>query len=392
MTATESVAAHLGEDFLAQVYRRTHRIWKAAVPNAAALLSFDDLSGIIASHRLEPPRLRLSVDGEVLPLHRYSVPQTTRRNTVWQRMQPAQLHALLADGSTLVLDAIDEIHPPLNELAADLERTLRTGVQVNAYASWTATEGFGVHWDDHDTVIVQVAGSKRWKIYGPTRLHPTYRDIETPSEPEGDPTDEFVLEAGDMLYVPRGHWHSVSASEGMASLHVTCGLQTTTGADLIGFMADELRERETVRADVPQFADATTRRLYLHQLADKLAELLDDEDVIERFFTHRDVTDHGRLMPSLPFVVNAPEDPRLSVRLTTPRAHLTETGDLVRLRAGGEEWELDPAAGPVLGALIGGRSVLLGDLAARSSLSVSEVSKLVTELVAHQVAMIGSTS
>lgn len=74
MTATESVAAHLGGDFLAQVYRRTHRIWKAAVPDAAGLLTFDDLNEIITRQRLEPPRLRLSVKGEIVPLHRYGVP------------------------------------------------------------------------------------------------------------------------------------------------------------------------------------------------------------------------------------------------------------------------------------------------------------------------------
>ena len=392
MTATESVAAHLGGDFLAQVYRRTHHTWKAAVADTATLLSFNELNAIIAGHRLEPPRLRLSVNGEVLPLHRYTMPQLTRRNTVWQQIQPAQLHTLLAEGATLVLDAIDEIHLRIGDLAADLERTLRTGVQVNAYASWTATDGFGIHWDDHDTVIVQVSGSKRWKIYGPTRLHPTYRDIETPSEPTGDPIDEFVLEAGDMLYVPRGHWHSVSASEGTASLHLTCGLQTTTGAELINYLADELRGRETVRADLPQFADRTARRLYLRQLAEEIAEHLDDEDVIERFFFHRDITDPGRFTPSLPHVADLPDDAELTVRLTTPRAHLEETAQSVRLRAGGEDWEFDPAAAPILVALINGHPVPLGELAMRSGLPVSEVSKLVNELVANQVATIGSPS
>ena len=392
MTATESVAGCLGESFLAQVYRRTHHIWKAAVPDAAALLSFNDLNGILVHQRLESPRLRLTVNGDPIPLPRYSTPQVTRRSTVWQRIQPAQLHTLLAEGATLVLDSIDEIHPPIGELATTIERTLRTGVQVNAYASWTPTEGFGIHWDDHDTVIVQASGSKRWKIYGPTRLYPSYRDVATPSEPTGDPIDEFVLEAGDMLYVPRGHWHSVSASEGDASLHLTCGLQTTTGAELINYLADELRERETVRADVPQFADSAARRLYRQQLADEVAELLEDDDLIERFFTHRDVTDSGRFAPSLPYLGDVPDDAGLSVRLTTPRAHLEETEESVRLRAGGEVWEFDPAVAPIFAALIGGRSALLGELATRSGLPLPEISKLITELVSHQVAAIGSAS
>ncbi|MDX3698023.1 cupin domain-containing protein [Streptomyces europaeiscabiei] len=50
--------------------------------------------------------------------------------------------------------AEDELHQPLARLCEAIERQLRTRVQANLYASWTSTEGFGVHWDDHDTVIV----------------------------------------------------------------------------------------------------------------------------------------------------------------------------------------------------------------------------------------------
>ncbi|MFH9090853.1 JmjC domain-containing protein [Streptomyces sp. NPDC017673] len=41
-----------------------------------------------------------------------------------------------------------------------MERELRTRLQANLYASWTGTEGFGVHWDDHDTITVQLNGAK----------------------------------------------------------------------------------------------------------------------------------------------------------------------------------------------------------------------------------------
>jgi ribosomal protein L16 Arg81 hydroxylase len=392
MTATESVAAHLGGDFLAQVYRQTHRIFRAAVPEAADLLTFDDLNAMLAAHRFEPPRMRLSMDGETLPIHRYALAQTTRRNTVWQQLQPAELHQRLAEGATFVLDAIDEVHPAIGDLASGIERTLRTGVQVNAYASWTAAEGFGRHWDDHDTLIIQLAGAKRWKIYGPTRKHPTFRDVTAPLEPTGDPIDEFVIEAGDLLYVPRGHWHAVSASEGVASLHLTCGLQTTTGADLISFLADELREHDNVRADLPQFAGPTKQKLYIHQLADDIATLLEDENLLRRFFDHRDVTDPGRFTPSLPHVAEAPHDPASTVRLTTPRAHLDRTEDTVILRAGGERWELAPAAYHVLTTLIDGRARSLSDLAEISGLPMPDIAELANELVRQQVATIGSAA
>jgi hypothetical protein len=389
MTATFPVAAHLGEDFLARVYRRTHRVMPGAVPDAAALLSFDTLNQILATHRLEPPRLRLSAGGDMLAQHRYTQAHTTRRHVVWHRIQPADLHACLADGATLVLDAIDELHAPIGDLAAGIERVLRTGVQVNAYASWTATEGFGTHWDDHDTLIVQIEGAKRWRIYGPTRLHPTYRDLTAPTPPQGDPLDEFVLHPGDLLYVPRGHWHAVCASEGVASLHLTCGLQTTTGADLIGHLADELREDDLVRADLPQFADHAAQAAYLERLRKHLDALFDDPDLMQRYFTHRDATDPGRLTASLPYLTVVPADPDLTLRLTTPRAHLDDEPDGVRLRAAGHDWSFAPAAGPLLAALLPGAPVRLGELAALADIPLADVAALATELTAHQAAAVG---
>ncbi|MFF4948665.1 JmjC domain-containing protein [Streptomyces chattanoogensis] len=49
---------------------------------------------------------------------------------------------------------MEELHPGIEDLANKLERHFRTDVQINLYASWTSTEGFRVHWDDHDAVIL----------------------------------------------------------------------------------------------------------------------------------------------------------------------------------------------------------------------------------------------
>ncbi|MFG1876689.1 cupin domain-containing protein [Sphaerisporangium sp. NPDC049003] len=395
MTATEQaravaeqVAERLDATFRAQALRRTHQVFPGAVDRPGALLSFADLNEILACHRLEPPRLRLSVAGEIMSQHRYAQAQIGRRHVLWHQLQPAELAERLADGATLVLDAIDQLHPPAGALASAIESTLRTGVQVNAYASWTATEGFGIHWDDHDTFIVQIDGAKRWKIYGPTRLYPTFRDVEAPELPTGDPVDEFVLGPGDMLYVPRGHWHAVSASEGVSSLHLTCGLQTTTGAELLAFVADELREREIMRADLPQFDSVEAQAVFRAKLAEEVGALLDQDDLLVRFFTHRDVVDVGRLAPSLPYLTAVPAQAAVAVRLLTLRAHLDREGGTVRLRAGGQSWQFHAAAQPMLEALLSGASYALGELAELAALSLPDVAAVVSDLVSHQVAAV----
>jgi hypothetical protein len=393
VTPPLNLAAHLGQDeFLAQVLHRHHRHVPKAVAHPEELISWDDLNTILATHRLEPPRLRLSADGEMLPGHRYTAPVTTRRHTVWQRLHPAELHARLAEGASLVLDAVDELHPAVGRAAMELEAWLRTGVQTNLYASWTERQGFGVHWDDHDVVVLQVYGAKRWRLYGPTRTAPMYKDTEEPPPPADKPDEELVLLPGDLLYLPRGWWHAVAASEGEHSLHLTFGIQTTTGAQLLSWLADDLRAIEVLRTDLPVHATPGQRADYLDRLRAEVTTALDDPGLIDRYVHQRDAGDLTRLRPSLPHVGGTPADPNLRVALTTARARLDLTPDNAVLRACGHEWELALATAPLLRLLldVAPDAVALGELAAASGIDLTDAAALVTELVEGQaVTVIG---
>ncbi|MFD9561478.1 JmjC domain-containing protein [Streptomyces sp. NPDC059994] len=382
-----NLAAHLGQDtFLAQVLHRHHLYVTGAIKSPASLISWDDLNNIIAAQRLEPPRLRLSVDGEMLPQYRYASPVSTRRHTVYNRLMPSELHARLREGASLVIDAIDEIHPAVGAAAAELEGWLQTGVQTNLYASWTAKEGFGTHWDDHDVVVVQVDGAKRWRLFGQTRVAPMYKDTEEPEEPPQDPVAELVLRPGDILYLPRGTWHAVSASEGEHSLHLTFGIQTMSGAQLLAWLADDLRSEELLRLDLPVHASRVDRRTYLEKVRALVTAALDDPSVISRYVASRNETDLQRLRPSLPYIDGLPADGDLSVRLTTGRASISHQNGSVVFRATDNEWELAKEATPLLSRLIEAfpQPVTLYELAGTSNLPVQTVADFLSELVDGQ--------
>ncbi|MFE5214047.1 MULTISPECIES: cupin domain-containing protein [unclassified Streptomyces] len=354
------------------------------------LMTWDDLNNILGSHRLEPPRMRLSRDGETLLVGGYTTPVATRRHTVWHRLHPAELHARLLEGASLALDSADELHPPLARLCEAIERKLRTRVQANLYASWTSTEGFGVHWDDHDTVIVQLDGAKRWRIYGTTRPFPLYRDIEDPGEAPTEPIADLVLHPGDVLYVPRGVWHAVSADQKVRSLHVTCGLQTHTATDLMTWVSEQLLAHEDWRRDLPLLAAPDVQADAVDGMRKRLAELLDDPTLLARYRAAMDGQTVGRMVPSLRYVDGVPADPRLRVRLTTARAVLETGEDMVTLSAAGSVFEFAPEAEAVLRPLIDGRTEDLGALAETAGLRLQDVAGLVQELVAGQAAVVGS--
>ncbi|MGW4816283.1 cupin domain-containing protein [Kitasatospora cineracea] len=394
MTAEQfSVVERLGgDDFLAQTLGRSFKVVRGEAASLAGILGWDDLNAVLTHHRLDPPRFRLAVNGDQVPAHLYSRPVTTRRSTVWQQLQPSELHKQLAEGATLVLDAVDELHPGVGALAARLERWLRTGVQVNLYASWTGTEGFGVHWDDHDVVVVQLDGTKRWRIYGPTRTAPMHRDVETPEPPPEEPVADLVLTAGDVLYLPRGWWHAVAASEGQHSLHVTCGLQSTTGADLITWLSEMLRAHQAIRADVPRFGTTEEQRAFLDTIGKLIETELESDGLIARFSSARDATERARLAPSLPHITVALPDADLQVRLVTTRPALVTAPDgTVRLTTGGEEWTFAAKAEPMLVLLADGERHRLADLAQAAGITLAQAAGVVTELVDGQAAAIGGS-
>jgi hypothetical protein len=239
--------------------------------------------------------------------------------------------------------------------------------------------------------VIQLDGAKRWRLYGPTRVAPMHRDVDAPESPPGDHVTEFVLRAGDMLYLPRGWWHAVAASEGQASLHLTCGLQTTTGADIIAWLSESLRTQEVVRSDVPRFGSPAEQTAFTEQLAKLVMSELTSPDLLPRFLAARDSTEQPRLSASLPYVSAIPPEPTLWVQLlvTRPALDTTPEGN-VRLTAGGEEWVFAQQVRPLLDCLLPGRPRRLGELAESGDLTLAETALVVTELVNGQAVSIKS--
>lgn len=390
---SDLVAPHRVGDFLSMVWGRQAQAFPGNDPDRFShLLPWSALNELLRRHRLEAPRLRLARDGDRVATEQYTATVTPRRGPAYQRLDHAGLAGTIADGATLVIDSIDELYGPIDELAGNLERRLRERVQTNCYASFTATHGFATHWDDHDVLVVQVHGRKNWRVFGPTRPFPTRRDVEHPEPPTGEPAHDLVLEPGDVLHVPRGHWHDANAMDG-PSVHLTFGITCANGVDFAVWAAEELRRHELARADLPRFADEQTRRQRAKELVELLVAELSDPDALERFFTDRDVTAAPRGWPTFPYAVTgelpepgSAELARLRFRILLPRATLTERGDAVELSGDGNRYTFAAPAGPVLRELLTGEPRSLDELVAASGgLSAGTVRTLCMDLIRRGV-------
>ncbi|HEX8129863.1 MAG TPA: cupin domain-containing protein, partial [Pyrinomonadaceae bacterium] len=311
---------HTAEEFLASSWGQTYRHIRGGAGKFAHLLPWERLSDILRQHRLDFPRLRLMRDGRALPVKSYLRHASGARNKQpIPRLQPVKFTSQLRAGATLVLDAVDELHEPLEELAAELERSFRERIQINSYAGWHTSRGFDLHWDDHDVFILQVAGRKHWRVYGETRPHPLAGEADNP-KPAGAPLWEATLEDGDLLYIPRGWWH-VAEPLDEPTLHLTVGIHKRTGIDLLTWLAGQLRASETFRRDLPRFASPTERAAHMRRLGEELHAAW-DEQLLERYFAELDAMAEPRARLNLPWSATTGSDlpgDGARLRLLAPR-------------------------------------------------------------------------
>ncbi|MEQ9661422.1 MAG: cupin domain-containing protein [Parasphingopyxis sp.] len=141
---------------------------------------------------------------------------------------------LYQDKATIIAPHLHSYHKPLGDFVRALEPVFSASVQTNIYLTPPGAKGFRTHYDNHDVFVLQVKGAKTWRLYDEPVGKPFRGEGFEPDKHDiGDPTEEFVLKAGDAVYVPRGLMHDAESHPEEASLHITLGLVTKTWADVV---------------------------------------------------------------------------------------------------------------------------------------------------------------
>lgn len=145
----------------------------------------------------------------------------------------AKVYQQFADGSTITLAFLDTVVPSLTRFCRALECELSFPLQANIYLTPPGAQGARPHYDTHDVFVLQIAGSKKWTVYGtPYQLPLANQDFDPAVHEKGDATLEFDLHAGDVAYLPRGLVHDARSTD-QVSLHITAGILRYTWADLL---------------------------------------------------------------------------------------------------------------------------------------------------------------
>jgi mannose-6-phosphate isomerase-like protein (cupin superfamily) len=149
------------------------------------------------------------------------------------RIDLPRAYQLFNSGATISLGQLHERLPSLAALCRAVEHTFSSHFQTNIYLSPRNAQGFKTHYDSHDVFVLQVAGSKQWTLYDTVIELPLRgQGFEPEKHSPGAATREFTVHAGDLLYCPRGLFHSARATDEV-SLHITLGQIGKTWADVM---------------------------------------------------------------------------------------------------------------------------------------------------------------
>ncbi len=271
------------EIFFAEYHEKRHLCCHRDEPGRYSnLLSIERIDELIADSELPPNAIQMA----------RSEPAIKRRDFSYQNgnIDRGAVVRHYQQGATVILPQMHLADAMLFDFCNCMEKQFSTGVQTNIYLTPPGHQGFNTHYDDHDVFVIQIKGKKRWRIFN--------NPIENPYKGErfnsstfdaSDVKEEFILKAGDCVYVPRGLAHDAQSIGEEPSLHITIGTLVKTWADLMleSMSSVALRHSSFRKSLPPGYAlnnfDTKKTEEYFKNLVNTFSKEVNFEEVFEMF-------------------------------------------------------------------------------------------------------------
>ncbi|NKQ12484.1 ribosomal protein uL16 3-hydroxylase [Pseudomonas sp. SST3] len=279
-------------EFLRDYWQKKPLLIRQAIPSFESPVSPDELAGLSLEEEVES---RLVIEhGET--------PWELRRGP----FSEDTYQSLPERDWTLLVQAVDQLVPEVAELIEHF-RFLPNWRIDDVMISFAAPGGgVGPHFDNYDVFLLQAHGQRRWRVGqmcdgdSPVLQH---ADLRILADFQG--TDEWVLEPGDMLYLPPRLAHFGTAED--ACMTYSLGFRAPSAAEVLthftDFLAQFLPEEERYSdADLVPVEDPhQIQNDALERLRAMLAEHMGDERLLLTWF--------GQFMtePRYPERVQGPE-------------------------------------------------------------------------------------
>jgi len=190
---------------------------------------------------------------------------------------------------TLLVQAVDQFVPEVAELLENFRFLPSWRIDDVMISFATAGGGVGPHFDNYDVFLLQGQGQRNWKIgqmcdsASPLLDHPDLRILA-----DFEQTEEWVLQPGDMLYLPPRLAHCGTAVDDCMTYSV--GFRAPSAAEVLTHFTDFLsqflpeEERYSDAGAQPVSDPHQIQRDALDRLKGLLAEHMSDERLLLTWF------------------------------------------------------------------------------------------------------------
>jgi 50S ribosomal protein L16 3-hydroxylase len=236
--------------FLAEYWQKKPLLIKQAITNFAGLLSPEDLAGLACEDEVQSRIVQQK--GEKWSL----------KNGPFD---DADFSKLPKKDWTLLVQSVNHYVPEATDLLKQFDFIPHARLDDLMVSYAPDGGGVGPHFDSYDVFLLQGQGKRLWRISEQTDL--TLVDgAPLRILKNFDTSQEWLLEAGDMLYLPPqiGHWGiavSTKNAEGDAEDCMTYSIgfrapkNQELASEFLGFMQDKLAQEELKLTGMYQDAD-----------------------------------------------------------------------------------------------------------------------------------------
>jgi 50S ribosomal protein L16 3-hydroxylase len=319
-------------EFLRDYWQKKPLLVRQAIPDFESPISPDELAGLALEEEVES---RLVIEHGERP---WELQRGPFNEDTFQELPERDW--------TLLVQAVDQFVPEVAELLEDFKFLPKWRIDDLMISFAAPGGGVGPHFDNYDVFLLQAHGHRRWQIG-------QLCDADSPLLPHADlkilaqfePTDEWVLAPGDMLYLPPCLAHCGTAEDDCMTYSV--GFRAPSAAEVLTHFTDFLGqflpdEERYSDADIQPSEDPNQiQRDALERLKALLNEHMSDERLLMTWF--------GQFMtePKYPELVagieieeedflGALEDGAILIRNPSARMAWSEVGDDLVLFASGQ--------------------------------------------------------
>jgi 50S ribosomal protein L16 3-hydroxylase len=264
------------DQFLSEYWHKKPLLIRQAFPGFRSPLRPEELAGLACEEGVES-RLILEKGGKY--------PWELRFGPFSDR----DFRKLPASHWTLLVQEVDRLHPDVRSIVEHF-RFIPDWRIDDVMVSYAPDEGgVGAHIDNYDVFLLQGLGKRRWQINNmPVQEEELIEDLDVSILADFEPDEEWILEPGDMLYLPpRIAHYGVAMGDCMT---YSIGFRAPSNEEIIsGFLSSYLGEiNPSIRYADPDLK-ATDRPgeidpAALEVIRNVIREAASDDAAIDRWF------------------------------------------------------------------------------------------------------------